>query len=456
MAVTPEDLDTKTSTTLGNALGTDFKSIPLPDTKKLKTSAQYTDVLKEMLPEKVKGIEELGQAELTSQQLKASGEKRVKEKFAKTTRQDIELTEEQESGLEQPKFEPSQENALSLGSLFSLVATMGIMLGGSGKQSANNAMNAMTGMLKGWQTGRKDVYDKELKLYEKEMKRIELERKNLQTKLERLATLRVADRDAAFALENEIASQYPGIIASKVKNNTIDTVFQFVNSLNTTALAAEQKERELAIRAEIARMNKVKPIKEKDVIAIQGLSTFAEGLKDLQKRFKPEFANLGIKGYGAEQVLEAQRKGLPGFDKPIDRETVAWWGDYERLQAPNRHALFGATLTGNELKNYQSYTSKKSDNAQVVIDRLNDQIQFSNTEATKRIEALEDVGYRVPRININYQSTFAPSETTPQTGQNLTSEQIDQYRSQAKAGIAAGKSEEAVRQRFKRITGKEL
>ena len=456
MAVTPEDLDTKTSTTLGNALGTDFKSIPLPDTKKLKTSAQYTDVLKEMLPEKVKGIEELGQAELTSQQLKASGEKRVKEKFAETTRKDIELTEEQERGLEQPKFEPSQENALSLGSLFSLVATMGIMLGGSGKQSANNAMNAMTGMLKGWQTGRKDVYDKELKLYEKEMKRIELERKNLQTKLERLATLRVADRDAAFALENEIASQYPGIIASKVKNNTIDTVFQFVNSLNTTALAAEQKERELAIRAEIARMNKVKPIKEKDVIAIQGLSTFAEGLKDLQKRFKPEFANLGIKGYGAEQVLEAQRKGLPGFDKPIDRETVAWWADYERLQAPNRHALFGATLTGNELKNYQSFTAKPSNDPNNVKSSLENQLKFTNDEATKRIEALEDVGYRVPRININYQSTFAPSETTPQTGQNLTSEQIDQYRSQAKAGIAAGKSEEAVRQRFKDITGKEL
>jgi len=456
MAVTPEDLDTKTSTTLGNALGTDFKSIPLPDTKKLKTSAQYTDVLKEMLPEKVKGIEELGQAELTSQQLKATGEKRVKEEFAKTTRQDIELTEEQERGLEQPKFEPSQENALSLGSLFSLVATMGIMLGGSGKQSANNAMNAMTGMLKGWQTGRKDVYDKELKLYEKEMKRIELERKNLQTKLERLATLRVADRDAAFALENEIASQYPGVIAAKVRNNTIDTVFQFVNSLNTTALAAEQKERELSIRSEIARMNKIKPIKEKDVIAIQGLSTFAEGLKDLQKRFKPEFANLGIMGYGAEQVLEAQRKGLPGFDKPIDRETVAWWADYERLQAPNRHALFGATLTGNELKNYQTFTAKVSNDPKIVLSSLEGQLKFTNDEATKRIEALEDVGYRVPRININYQSTFAPSETTPQTGQNLTSEQIDQYRSQAKASIAGGKSEEAVRKRFKDITGKEL
>jgi translation initiation factor 1 (eIF-1/SUI1) len=417
MAVTPEDLDTKTNKTLGNALGTDFKSIPIPDTKKLKTSAQYTDVLKEMMPKRIEGIEQLGEAELKSQQLKASGERKVKEEFAKKSREDVNLTEEQERGLEQPKFEPSQENALSLGSLFSLVSTMGVMLGGSGKQSANNAMAAMTGMLKGWQTGRKDVYDKELKAYEKEMKRIELERKNLQTKLERLATLRVNDKEAAFALENEIAAQYPGVVAAKVKNNSMTAMFEFIDSLNKTALGAEQKERDLAIRAEIARMNKTKPIKEKDVLAIQGLSTFAEGLKDLQKRFKPEFANLGIMGYGAEQVLEAQRKGLPGFDKPIDRETVAWWADYERLQAPNRHALFGATLTGNELKNYQTFTAKVSNDPKIVLSSLEGQLKFTNDEATKRIEALEDVGYRVPKININYQSTFAPTETTFQDGQ---------------------------------------
>jgi len=454
MAVTPEDLDTKTSTTLGNALGTDFKSIPLPDTKKLKTSAQYTDVMKEMLPEKIKGIEELGQAEQKSQQLKATGEKRVKEEFAKTTREDIELTEEQERGLEQPKFEPSQENALSLGSLFSLVSTMGIMLGGSGKQSANNALNAMTGMLKGWQAGRKDVYDKELKLYEKEMKRIELERKTLQTKLERLATLRVADRDAAFALENEIASQYPGIIAAKVRNSSMDTVFQFVNSLNTTALATEQKERELALRAEIARMNKVKPIKEKDVIAIQGLNTFAEGLKDLQKTFKPEYAGLGVLGFGAELQYEAMRR----LGQEEGQKAVAWWSKYERLQAPNRHALFGATLTGNELKNYQSFTAKKSDNPEVVKNMITDQINFVGGEADKRASALEDAGYRVPRVNIDYHSTYAtPSDTeTATVSKTVTPKEIDDYRSKAKAKIAAGGSEETVRQRFKQLTGEEL
>jgi len=430
MAVTPEDLDTKTNKTLGNALGTDFKSIPIPDTKKLKTSAQYTDVLKEMMPKRIEGIEQLGEAELKSQQLKASGERKVKEEFAKKSREDVNLTEEQERGLEQPKFEPSQENALSLGSLFSLVSTMGVMLGGSGKQSANNAMAAMTGMLKGWQTGRKDVYDKELKAYEKEMKRIELERKNLQTKLERLATLRVNDKEAAFALENEIAAQYPGVVAAKVKNNSMTAMFEFIDSLNKTALGAEQKERDLAIRAEIARMNKTKPIKEKDVLAIQGLSTFAEGLKDLEKTFKPEYAGLGVLGFGAELQYEAMRR----LGQEEGQKAVAWWSKYERLQAPNRHALFGATLTGNELKNYQSFTAKKSDNPEVVRNMIKDQINFVGSEAAKRSDALEDAGYRVPRVNIDYHSTYAPAEITSQTGQKQTptKDDIDYYKKNPK------------------------
>jgi translation initiation factor 1 (eIF-1/SUI1) len=262
------------------------------------------------------------------------------------------------------------------------------------------------------------------------MKRIELERKNLQTKLERLATLRVADRDAAFALENEIASQYPGIIAAKVRNSSMDTVFQFVNSLNTTALAAEQKERELALRAEIARMNKVKPIKEKDVIAIQGLNTFAEGLKDLQRTFKPEYAGLGVLGFGAELQYEAMRR----LGQEEGQKAVAWWSKYERLQAPNRHALFGATLTGNELKNYQSFTAKKSDNPEVVKNMITDQINFIGSEADKRSSALEDAGYRVPRVSIDYHSTYAPTEITPQTGQKPTPTQddIDYYKKNPK------------------------
>jgi hypothetical protein len=55
-----------------------------------------------------------------------------------------------------PEFKPTQENALDLGAIFSMIGTMGVALGGSGKLSGMNALNAMNGMLQGYQQGRKD------------------------------------------------------------------------------------------------------------------------------------------------------------------------------------------------------------------------------------------------------------------------------------------------------------
>jgi hypothetical protein len=62
----------------------------------------------------------------------------------------------------------------------------------------------MTGMLKGWQTGRKDLYEKELKEFDKEYKRITDVRNEIQKKLEKSIQLQTSDKEASF-LELESA-----------------------------------------------------------------------------------------------------------------------------------------------------------------------------------------------------------------------------------------------------------
>jgi len=78
------------------------------------------------------------------------------------------------------------------------------------------------------------------------------------------------------------------------------------------------------------------------------LDSLSVGLKKLEQTFKPEYAALGILGFGADIEFEAKRR----FGGEEAEKAIRWWSEYNRLQAPNRHALFGATLTGNELKNY--------------------------------------------------------------------------------------------------------
>ena len=69
-----------------------------------------------------------------------------------------------------PEFTPSRENIANIGSLGGMLMVLGAMSGGKGLVSATGAMNAMAGMLKGYQDGRKEVFDREKASFEQNMK----------------------------------------------------------------------------------------------------------------------------------------------------------------------------------------------------------------------------------------------------------------------------------------------
>jgi hypothetical protein len=107
------------------------------------------------------------------------------------------------------------------------------------------------------------------------------------------------------------------------------------------------------------------------------------------------------------------------------QKAIRWWSEYNRLQAPNRHALFGATLTGNELKNYQEFTAKKSDDPKVVLNQVVDQLNYTEGLSRQRKRSYESAGYTVPTADQvpDFTNTYgeptptaAPGSTMPETG----------------------------------------
>ena len=247
MADTTNDLNSLTK-----SLGADFPVLPVSKGKKPVSSQEYSDTLIKIAPEKIKAIEAMGTAEQKQKEIQAGGKRKVTEDYAKVAHEDTEKYDKEFEKLKQPEFAPTKENAQSLGELFSLVATMGVMLGGSGKMAAQGAMDAMTGMLKGWQSGRKDLYERQLKEYDKETKRIDSERTALTNKLSRLSQLRLTDKEAAYALQEEIAAQFPGVIAASVRNQSIDVLYKMVESLQKLASSRETKEETSKLRTDLA------------------------------------------------------------------------------------------------------------------------------------------------------------------------------------------------------------
>ena len=125
-----------------------------------------------------------------------------------------------------PEFKPSQENAMELGAIFSLIGTMGVSLGGSGKLSGLNALNAMGGMLKGYQQGKKDVFAKEQAIFDKEVSRIKSANDMLLKDLENYQKLRITDKEAALVKAQEIASKNPGVVAALIESGKSDVAYE--------------------------------------------------------------------------------------------------------------------------------------------------------------------------------------------------------------------------------------
>ena len=186
---------------LKEAIGADFKQFPF---------------LKQEQAAKEKASQSKIESELLQKSVEAKTKREALEKISSEDKAFAEAVDKQQ--IEAPEFKPTQDNAMDLGALFSVVATMGVALGGTGKLSAMNSLNAMGGMLKGWQSGRKDLFAKEQTIFDKETARIKTINDRLIKKLEQYQKLRVTDKEAALLMAQEISSEHPGVIASLIQS----------------------------------------------------------------------------------------------------------------------------------------------------------------------------------------------------------------------------------------------
>lgn len=106
---------------------------------------------------------------------------------------------------ELPTFKPTKEDLSSYAQLGSMIGTLGLMLGNSGKSSSRMAINSMSGMLNGWRQGRKDLYEKESKAFDQEFKRIGAIRKDIQNDIENSMKMWATKRKDAVALAETAA-----------------------------------------------------------------------------------------------------------------------------------------------------------------------------------------------------------------------------------------------------------
>jgi hypothetical protein len=261
--------------------------------------------------------EKASTAKIEAQTAKTEAELGAKrEALEKFSKEDTAKYEEVKSQMKPiPDFKPTQENAFDIGAVFSMIATMGVALGGSGKLSGLNALNAMGGMLKGYQSGRKDLFEKEQKTFDKELQSLKAHNDALLKDLEQYQKLRVTDKEAALLKAGEISAKNPGVISKLLESGRLDASLEVAQSLTKLQTQLLEKAASAKLSAKTAQGALV------GIQGVRSINNLERQLDDpevqigLKAKLAPFFEKLGSTANSKKDFETAVNETLTGTDK---------------------------------------------------------------------------------------------------------------------------------------------
>ena len=357
--------------------------------------------------------------------------------------------EAKEAGIrEEPELKPSNMEMDDYRNLAGMLVTVGILAGGKGRSSAMYALSALNGMMEGYAKGRKDLVKQNQTEFEKGLKAVDLNNKRVLKEYEDAIGMINKDRSAFLEKIKLIeANNKNGVAALKLRLNDIQgAISQAENAskasdqmvLNYEKLAENQRSREererhakqmerlqqegLEIRRQMAESRQALATQGRvaaatEVRKIEAYDSLAQGSEQLLKEWNDSYAiPAGIRFLGntASEFWSDFRRRFP--DDKNAQNAAIWWARYERLQAPERHALFGSAFTTGEANSWRRMSGQLTDSPEIIKRMLQDQQSFARARSSATRELLQESGYReIPQPKQrNYFDSFnqAPAAKT--------------------------------------------
>ena len=141
-----------------------------------------------------------------------------------------------------PQFHPTKDNIESLSTLFGLIGVIGMALGGAGKMSATTSLNAMGGMMKGWQQGRADLWKKEKEEFDKGMQQVKAILEDAYRDADRAYKTLAYNRQEAEALAAQSAAKLGGQVGKQIlAKQGIEKYAQYLDVVKKDLIEAEKR-----------------------------------------------------------------------------------------------------------------------------------------------------------------------------------------------------------------------
>ena len=412
---------------------------PEPTPKGMIGGAEYGPVLSELGTAKAEAAFNVGQADIAVEKAKRE-EKATEAKMraeelgrfseevqAMPERATLQQAREEMSNM---AFVPTKDNATDLAAMFSLINIVGMLVG---KSDAQRSMYAMNGMLEGYQKGRADLYKKEQIEFDKNFKAMQAKVATLEKGLAEAMEVKKYDKEKGDLMVTMALAQADspvlkamasrqGVVkvqeALQQVSSDVDKVVGLINKnaqeANARADAAERerradvraRENRLSAdeRARLARLDKEGRLSPKERGEVRGINNLSDEIQRLKDTFKPEFAN-----FGADVVGDTAAKFQARFAS--NPEMANWWRRYENVALPERHSMFGATLTGNEAKSWRKASIGAGSSTEEILSWVGDKervltnklADYETTAAARPSQGAGDIEQDAIRRTGSYQ-----------------------------------------------------
>jgi len=214
---------------------------------------EYQKAMAKMLPAQIQAGVNVKKAEIARDvDVKESGA-RESQRVTEEQRLDQKGFAEKIDKNAPPTFQPSQEDLTTYAQLGSSIVTLGMMLGGGGKVPAKAALSSMTGMLNGWRTGRRELYERESKNFEKESQRLTAVRKSIQDDMNQAMSLYPTRRKDAIALieSARFKAGSDSVLGAMLYKGNYDGAMKLLESARKTDEAKLKHEQDIAAKKAI-------------------------------------------------------------------------------------------------------------------------------------------------------------------------------------------------------------
>ncbi|CAB5229801.1 hypothetical protein UFOVP1562_16 [uncultured Caudovirales phage] len=367
-------------------------------------------------------------------------------------------------------FIPTQDTAVDIASLYSLVNVIGMSIGAGGKQNAMQAMHAMNGMLEGYQKGRGDLYKKEKDIFDTSMKTLKTKTDILQRRLKEIADLASKNAAAADQEADVLFAEQGADFLKKYKEKfglpaTVKLWEDVVKAQEKASMLTLREEETAAKDAAAERRHRENMAQRERMARLQREATAAKATAT--KGEKPPAKEIIIRNELRNTLIPKLESAIPIIDR-LNQENK--WNKLTSLLAIDPRAAEAQFKNDEEalslIRTLAYFRSKEFETAGKALTRKEDQILAPIVRSDLRVYeatrgALLDGLKTMQQEQIGLEAMYPYIKTYNQTMRGEVdgggaAPDIDAEREAAYQAIQAGADINAVKARFKQKTGQGL